>query len=870
MPDARRPAVIPLSAVEPGDETVVGAKAFRLGRLLRDGLPVPPGFCVPADASTAHLEAAGLGPRLAEVDRLADPAAPDARAALARLRAAIVAAPLDAALVTAIAEAVTGLDAGPLAVRSSATGEDAPGQSFAGQHDTFLEVVGADACAARVRDCWASLLSDRAVAYRARHGISNRDAAMAVLVQRLVPADAAGVLFTADPRSGRRDVLVIEGAAGAGEAVVSGRVAPARLVVGRARLDVREQSGDPGPAGLAPPAVARLAAHADAAERRLEGPLDLEWARADGTVWLLQARPVTGLPSASVEDRQVWTNANAGEVLPDVITPMTESVVMPLVTELFDAVGGWLGVHLGTATLLRCIAGRVYFNVNTLLGLVRGMPMAGDRDLGEMLGGRHDLAEQLGCLRIPDEDIPELTVGRLRTMAGLPRLPLAFLTHSPRRAAAITHSIRTRTARLATADLDGLDDATLARAVHGAVRDRLLGHDAILCLGVGIACSLALYGVCRRWLGADGQATANELLRGMGSLEHAEAGLALWRLAEQVGADAALAGAVREAAGFDDLRRRLADVPAGAAFLAAWAAFARAHGHHARGEIELGNARWAERPDEVLALLRSCLEGVGRHDPVARARRLRAERRTLAAACRRRLRGPFRRRCFDAALRLAIRGTPVRENLKNEVVRRMAVTRMLLLALGGRWSRRGGLEVAEDVFMLRLEELPAMAADPGRADLAAAVAERRRAHARHLALEPPPVIVGRFDPAVAPPPEAIDPATRRLTGLGVCPGVAVGPARVIDHCGDDHVRPGEILVAPFTDPGWTPYFLNAAGIVMDMGGLLSHGSIVAREYGIPCVANVGPATKIVRTGRTIRVDGTAGTVELLDEDAAAD
>ncbi|NLH18245.1 MAG: hypothetical protein GX455_16845, partial [Phycisphaerae bacterium] len=203
-----------------------------------------------------------------------------------------------------------------------------------------------------------------------------------------------------------------------------------------------------------------------------------------------------------------------------------------------------------------------------------------------------------------------------------------------------------------------------------------------------------------------------------------------------------------------------------------------------------------------------------------------------------------------------------RENIKNRLVYGVAMMRQVLLELGKRFVARGLIESPDEVFFLLQSELQGVVEggiETG--EIRRRIRSRRGEYDFNCSLNPPSVVVGRFDPGEHVQFQ-IDPSTQHLNGLAVSAGVVTGPARVILHASDDFVRPGEILVAPFTDPGWTPYFVNAAGIVMDQGGLLSHGSIVAREFGIPCVVNVGPGTKIIQNGQVIRVDGNTGTVWL--------
>jgi phosphohistidine swiveling domain-containing protein len=287
------------------------------------------------------------------------------------------------------------------------------------------------------------------------------------------------------------------------------------------------------------------------------------------------------------------------------------------------------------------------------------------------------------------------------------------------------------------------------------------------------------------------------------------------------------------------------------------------HGHHCRGEVELRNPRWREMPEMVLGMVRSYLGRFDQTNPVSLHHRHALERRTLAEQCRKQLWDPVRRALFDFLLGNAQRASIARENLKSEVIRGTALARGLLLELSRRLCGRGVLHTPDDIFFLHLEEMqPVCAGRPG-FDVAQTIASRRAEYEANKVLSPPPVIVGRYDPnRVAP--SLMDGSSNVLKGVAVSPGVVTGPARVILRADTaEQVLPGEILVAPFTDPGWTPYFLQAAAIVMDMGGLLSHGSIIAREYGIPAVVNVGPATRIIATGQMLQVDGNRGEVRIL-------
>jgi pyruvate,water dikinase len=288
------------------------------------------------------------------------------------------------------------------------------------------------------------------------------------------------------------------------------------------------------------------------------------------------------------------------------------------------------------------------------------------------------------------------------------------------------------------------------------------------------------------------------------------------------------------------------------------------HGQHSHSELEFYSPRWAERPDYILGLVQGYLHAIDRVNPVARQRQLAEAREQLTRQCRRRLKNPVKRWIFNWSLRQTQKWAYLRENSKSEAARLFAGFRRILLELGERLRQKGILAQREDIFFLEVREVEPVVQGRADFDVKQRIAQRRAEYEWNRAQTPPPVVVGRYDPQkhVA---FSIDTGLKMLQGIAVSPGVATGKARVITRPGNgQHVEPGEILVAPITNPGWTPYLLPAAGVVTDMGGVLSHGAIIAREYGLPAVVNVGPASRIIQTGQTIRVDGDRGTVTILD------
>jgi pyruvate,water dikinase len=964
------------------DRALVGGKAANLSQMLRAGLPVPGGFCITTAAFRNWLDgnsrAAALLAQLA-ADAPASSASFNPSIAAA-VREALAASPLPGTLRRALeVELARAQCAIAWAVRSSAPGEDSAAASFAGQHDSVLDVRGAEAVADAVRRCWVSLFSDRAIAYRLKRGIPPTAAAMGVVVQEFVPAEAAGVMFTADPVTGDTTRLIIEATAGLGEALVSGRVSPQHVVLDKPhsseQLAASKSTAVPGETprsdtrGLAPGAAGAgdLAAPGDgrapetgqdgyevpggrplisrtqpsgaclsmATARRLADlgcqverlfgcPQDIEWAVCDGQVFLLQSRPITALPSregrpkaeserfvpipilprtpsqpANREaDEEVWTNANVTEALPDVVTPMAWSVWQRVFGDFLYPLMRRLGLHPDRRPMAALIAGRAYLGVRALQDLVQPFGLTLPGDVTTYFGGMQgDLSLPLTTSVRPATPRAPLLRWSLLQPKRLLRLGKQAAWLLPgligqRRLIrrwgerVIASGARTPPARLSDEQLADYPFALLRLAAKGEGQ-RTWAAGAWMGIAA-VGGTAALFTLARRWLGDDGHGLANRLLAGAEGMNSAENGLELARLAAWARPDSALKAALLAPGGFSTLEPKLAALPRGPEFLVRWSTFMDRHGHQARGGMDIFQPRWSEMPDFVLEMLRVYLEQDEASNPLAAQARRRMERAALLADLCRRLRNPLKRWLLLLTARLARRGLVQRENVKNDGVRLIALLRRAAFETGDRLVARGQLRERGEVFFLRIEELrPALCGDPG-FDVAATVAPRKTEFARHRLLHPPPVIVGCFQPDAAesaledsrrgPPAGAqvrLD-ATKPHSSFGVChsrflkgvpvsPGCVTGRARVILQAdAAEPVRPGEILVAPYTDPGWTPYFLAAAGIVVDVGGLLSHGSVVAREYGLPAVVNVGQGTTLIKTGQLIRVDGDRGAVTILD------
>ncbi|WP_282329670.1 PEP/pyruvate-binding domain-containing protein [Pseudarthrobacter sp. AL07] len=905
MPDTGRPPpILGLEAVTAAMVPLVGGKAANLGELLAAGLPVPDGFCLTTEAyREAAADAHRSGGPLAEVHRALkathDGDLPALAALASRARNSIQNAPVPTEVAAAVEAAYVALgDNVPVAVRSSATAEDLPSASFAGQQDTYLNVVGAAAVVEAVRDCWASLWTDRAVSYRASRGIDPAAVSLAVVVQRMVDATAAGVLFTANPLTGRRKQAVIDASPGLGEAVVSGAVNPDHFVVdpltgrvlerrlGDKRIAVRPIPGGGtrtlaiSNGGAAACLTDKQAAELAAMGRRVEGhfgsPQDIEWAIAgDGRLWLTQSRPITtlfpvpqraaGVGTPGGEGTRVYLCFSLAQGLTRPITPMGLAAFRLIASSVARAAQFDVPEPRRGPSPYAVAGQRIYVDLTAVARSTTGRRIV-PRVFDVME------ARSATVLRRVFED-PRFSVTR-RTPLGLLRhvVPAAVQAGVPEtllRAVFRPDAALRRTNRRAREFADSLEPPAgltpLQRLDHA---EHVLGTrifsvvPSILPLpALGFA-ALALAG---KLLGGGRWDDLQVVLRGLPNNVTTEMDLELWRLAQVIKNDGGSRAAVSDrtpAELAEDFRA--AQLPA--VLQSGVARFLGQYGHRAVAEIDVGMPRWSDDPTHILGVLAnylrledSALAPDVQFSNAAEEADACVDRLVAEARSRGRLRGIAVR----AALRRARLFSGLRELPKYQLVVGLAEVRKQLALAGAALAAAGVVAEADDIFFLDLDEARA-GLDSGAGDLRDLVAQRRADYAvelerRHI---PRVLLSDGTEPEAIPSGDAVTASTvpGALSGSPASAGVVTAAARVILNPVGAHLEPGEILVAPSTDPGWTPLFLTAGGLVMEMGGPNSHGAVVAREYGIPAVVGVPDATLQLFTGQEITVDGGAGTV----------
>ena len=868
--------------VGPGDVATAGGKGVGLGSLVQAGLPVPSGFVLSTAAYADFVEANHLQAGIHELAALSSTAAPqDYEDASGRIRALFTGGTMPAEIAGELGAAYGLLGNGDaaVAVRSSATAEDLASASFAGQQDTYLNVRGAEALADAVTDCWASLWTPRAMAYRAREGIGPDTVRLAVVVQQMVEAEAAGVMFTANPANGRRDQTVISAAWGLGESVVSGSVTTDDVVVEAgtgwvlsrrtADKEVMTVYADHGTRERPVPtarrrqqvldnqAAAELAGYGTRITDHFGTPQDIEWARAGGEFFILQSRPITALPEPAADIPDTWTvpyphglyfRASIVEQLPDPLSPLFADLIDGSVSRSLRALmAGAVGkdvIREGDVGLPTINGYAYYYYRNSGMWRVMGKSLAAMRALAR--GKAH------------------MGVAGWREFSH-PRYVELIKDWSARPVGELSGEEL----------LEGVQTLLDAGTVYYTAVQSIIP--------IAATSEITFRAYYDKFVRRDGDPPALTFLLGYDSepirAEKSLYDLAAWArevpgLAPAILTEPTAALAVSQRTGFP---------PAGLdpALWQQWHPRFQEHlGRfgHAVYNLDFASPVPADDPSPLLETVKYYLRGQG-NDPYERQRLSAARREDETSRTIARL-GPKRRSAFLRLLRWAQSAAPIREDALADVGLAWPLLRRMLFELGRRLVESAVIAEPADVFWLRHRELrsavefglagpgtPAAVAITGadRPVRAGAVEERKmlwRGQAKAAAPQLLPEsrwmerAFGSMMPAGSP-----DQSGEVIKGVGASPGQVTAPARVLGGPQDFALMvPGDVLVARITTPAWTSLFAMASAVVTDVGGPLSHSSIVAREYGIPAVLGTGVATQRLASGQRIHVDGDAGTV----------
>ncbi|MEU6775203.1 phosphoenolpyruvate synthase [Streptomyces sp. NPDC046759] len=890
----------PLHVLTPSsDDSLIaawgGGKAENLHTLANSGFHVPTWSVLGLDVFAEFCRASGLDEQLVRL--LTDGWQSEARRVAEEIARLIEAAPLPERVGEVIALAYRQAGGGAVAVRSSGAEEDGARHSFAGQFDSFLNIHGLDEVTAHVRRCWASGFSERSLRYRAQRRLPPDAAGVAVIVQRMVPAECSGVLLSADPTTGRSDRHVVSAVYGLGEGLVSGAVdadtvvldaatgEPLTTVIG----DKRERYvAGPGPGCQVRPVAdehrsapvltaARLARLHEAGVRVTAcygAPQDIEWAMADGTLWILQSRPVTAPPPAPEPEGElrIWDNSNIIESFNGVVSPLTFSFAADTYAKVYDSYARALGVRgeqlrevrEWTPHLLGYVHGRVYYNLFHWYRMVRLAPLypLNRRVLEKSLGVAESIPDEVADTLHPFTPRPGMH-GRFSRLARTVIFATRFLTI--RKSVETFHRDFHRSYMIFNnVDYDALPGEETYRRFRRLQRELIekwgpmQALDATILLSVGL---LAL--LTRSWLPEAPEWFTWAAAAPGGAVESAEPVRALRELADRARADEDVLSLLEHTPASDSYR---ALREAGhTRFLAAVDAYVADYGYRSPDELKLEVPDLYENPAGLFTLLRDALSDTGGDGAPERGGE-------ADAYLDEHLRGP-RRLLYERVRNKARTALADRERLRFCRTRAFGAAKRMLRALGRDLARAGAIDVWDDVFMLRLEEIGgAYEGMIVHTELRELAALRRRQLAVGTVLHAPPRFAtrgapywsGNLDRAGWTGGPAVRSGARELHGTPCCPGVAEGPAVVTDTPRDIG---GGILVTYRTDPGWVVALPSAAALVIERGSPLTHVAVVARELGIPTVVQVENLTTEIRTGTRLRVDGAAGTVTVLTDPA---
>ena len=867
---------IPFSQLNKKDIPNVGGKGANLGEMTMAGFPVPAGFVLTTAAYDAFVESNGLQKSIVELALTTSDGDPQSyEMASENIKQLFLSAAVPKDIHDAIIAANATLGVMAVAVRSSATAEDLPGASFAGQQDTYLNIRGENALLDAVKKCWASLWTARAMAYRQRQGIDPGSVSLAVVVQQLIDAPASGILFTANPTNGERDQVLINATWGLGEAIVSGLVTPDTAIVdktnwriisqeisAKSTMTVRSESGTQEQSVpearqnepvLVEETIVALAKLGTKVEAHYNIPMDIEWALADDEIFITQARPITSLPPAPLKNvtwespspDSIWMRRQIVEHMPEPLSPLftdlyIEQGLAQSAAGLLDMLARVANVQIGYEEFM---PGGFATTINGY-GYSTGTYKVKPKMMKMYLQLRR-------LLRQPELDWQGTVLpGYQETIAFWNGLELDSATDDR-----LLEGLR----ELSTADsvywFGSMLTLIFSRAMDtlfNRLLKSILIRSALPKAGIGSAAFLR---------GFDSRAMDAQADREI--------------LAKNIGESDALRELVLNTPA-DRLLTALAEHPAGQPVLDGIHHYLAEYGHQIYN-LDYVAPTQNEDPLPVLLSLQALVDSPPAVDVQSRQQQMTAEREALVEETEEAL-NPLSRRLFRFAWKWTERYAPYREQIMFYMGAAWPTVRRMAAELGHRLTAASAIANPEDIYYLNSGEITAAiearAAGQDIPNYEQRAQERRELRAARMHLTPPPRVPERSKiklgpielKMLEPTPREVDTEGAVLNGFAVSTGRVTAPASVIRDIEDfDQMQPNTILVCPTTTPAWTPLFSQAAGLVTDLGGALAHGSIVAREFGIPAVMGTGVAMDRIRSGMILAVDGDAGTVTLLDE-----
>jgi rifampicin phosphotransferase len=872
-----RPLFVSLAACT--QPPLVGGKAVGLARLLAGGFPVPSGFCVTTEAYDQALRASGFSP--AEQWRAAlHTSGAERELILSHCRTLIQNHEI-ADLTAQIVEQVRRLDlplSGRWALRSSATNEDGAHASFAGVYRTRLG-ISLEEIGPAVRDLWLSIWDERVLNYHERLRLSGiPPPAMAVVIQPLLEALTAGVAYSIHPLTARQTHVMINAVPGLGAILVDGRTMPDQYVVEIERgqpirileraitgqtqalqvtdqglCEVRLPNDAIGRATLSDDQLFALAHMAKDIEHSFGHPVDFEWLYNDSGLWVLQARPISGLNRSLqlTNDDCEWSRTNFKETLPELPSPLGLSFLELFMERYIVSPYRRLGcvVPEGISSV-RTFKGRPYINMTLFHSLV-----------AQLRGDPFLLVEQMGGETLAK--VPEVRPLGWFALARAGVIMMAEMRKAVQHGPAWFEEMKAMAAEHCAERLRTISGEDIALRLD-AIANWLDTREITFGIAGGVSqCLHALGGLLSRWLGEDWRALLNGALQGQAAVISAQQIVRLAEIADTVRQDSSVTS-LFTAEVWDPLkvRRKLE----GSDILRAFNRYLEDYGHRGVGESDVMSPRFADRPDMLLSVLRTQILAPTSVTPADILQRQTQVRERALAEIRTRFGWRYHRwAIFSWWYRRLCRFFALREANRHHLMYYSAATRSLLLRLGEWLVEQGRLSSQEDIFYLTVEARADLLAGGSR-DWHVTIQARRAERDRCATVSVPDTIRDWNDTVRGTDASSVVASEGILHGIPISAGQAVGPVRFVRSMEDwSRVCHGDILVVSVIDPGMAPLFGVAAGLVAEMGGTLSHGAIIAREYGLPAVANVHGITTRLKEGVQISLDAERGEIIVLEE-----
>ncbi|HWP96903.1 MAG TPA: phosphoenolpyruvate synthase [Syntrophomonadaceae bacterium] len=872
------------SEIDQSSLTRAGGKGANLGELFRiPEIIVPEGFCITTRAYEDFVSVNSDFEQLLNDLNSSEMDHPNIRAAGERIRTHLESLPIPEQISKEIVQAwqQSGTQYA-YAVRSSATAEDLPGASFAGQQDTFLNILNEAQLLNAVRNCWASLFTDRAIAYRQQNQFAHNKVRLAVVVQRMVFPEVSGIMFTADPVGGNRNITSIDASFGLGEALVSGLVSAdlfkvrdghllskqiakkdLAIIAGneggtkKVELDAEKQTSE----SLSDEEAATLASLGRVIEKHFGVPQDIEWCIAAGVICILQSRPITTLyPIPQVSDQKIHLFISFGhpQMMTEAMKPLGISVLRTMAPFAKTTPRQESGLLLEAGS-------RLYIDISPLLhypqvrnrlpGILPALDESISRSMEEFIH-----REEFHPAMHPEMKVSWSLIRKVRPTVWAIAATIFFRNNrgtSDEINRFIDEKVKENQEKLDSTT--GSERIMLIQDIISAGLTSIIAKVARI-IPPAIGTYVLIERLARRWLGDASE--LQSISKSPPGNVTTEMGLALGDLADETRKYPEVIAYLKRAndtAFFEELEV----VPGGQEVLPQFTAFFKKYGMRGTGEIDLTRPRWYETPTQMVPILLSHLHGSspGQHRISFQSGKEEAEKAAVNLVTRVRTKpwGFFKALLMHRLIKVHRSLIGLREHPKFYIIQNFDLIKRSVLQEADKLVEAGLLNHREDVFWFSLAEL-AEIIDSQQVDhqVMTVRIEKFWTEAR---LTPPRVmtsegeiILGRTNIHV--PPGA-------LAGSPVSAGIVEGRARVVLHLEEAEIDRGDILVTPYTDPSWTPLFTLAAGLVTEVGGLMTHGAVVAREYGIPAVVGVDEATRKIKDGQQIRINGTEGYVQVL-------